>query len=440
MLDGRNILVVGMGRSGVSAARYALDQGAQVTVTDGRTDAPRIEGAQHTYGTHNRADFLGADLIVLSPGVPANAPDVRAAIDSGVAVVSELGFAAERVQDRGIPILAITGTNGKSSVTWYTSQLLEAAGLRVFVGGNFGTPLTDLLRSDESPDIAVVEVSSYQLERPGGLSPLAAVCLNLAPDHLARHGTLQNYAEHKLRIFEGMTAAGQAAIPSAVENNPDGLLSHGSTKAKRLWLDRHPGVVRDGNTVQLNGTNDDGPVDLSDLSLLGEHNRDNAAAAILLSVAAGLTRAQLDLRKLTALPHRLEPVHSKHGVTWVNDSKATNIDAALVGIGGIEGSKIVLLGGAGKAGSDYDRLRPALAENTRKIICFGDAGPAIADAIAGKTVQRVPTLSDAVVAASQAAQPNDIVLLSPACASFDEFSNFEERGRAFASLAKEANP
>lgn len=440
MLKGRRVLVVGMGRSGVSAAKYALSQGAHVTVTDGNPDAPLIEGAKHTYGTHNRAEFLSADLIILSPGVPASAPDVQAAVDHGVDVVSELAFAAERVQKAGVPILAVTGTNGKSSVSWFLKQLLEASGHTVFIGGNFGTPLTDLLSIDTPPDFAVVEVSSYQLEFPGDLTPTAAACLNLANDHLARHGTMANYAEHKLRLFTNMAPDGFAVLPAAALSNPDGMLSHRTTQASPLWLDRHPGIVRNQHTVTLAGTPDDGEIDVSNLNLLGEHNQSNAAAAILLAVAAGVSREAIHVKCLTALPHRLEPVHTHRGITWVNDSKATNIDAALVGINGIKGTKIVLLGGAGKSGSDYRRLQAALRNNIRSVICFGDAGAEIAKAIEGSDVAQAPTLSDAVRMAAEVAKPNDVVLLSPACASFDEFTNFEERGRVFAALAKEANP
>ena len=440
MLDGRNVLVVGMGRSGVSAARYALNQGAFVTVTDGRTDAPTVDGATHRYGALDEADFAAAELIVVSPGVPAATPVIARAIARGTPVVSELAFAAERLQERRIPIIAITGTNGKSSVAWFTSQLIEAAGHSAFLGGNFGTPLTDLLDAHPPPDFAVVEVSSYQLELPGNLAPTVAACLNLARDHLGRHGTMDRYAEHKLRLFHRMPPTGHAAIPRGPEANPDGRLTHEGTRATPLWIGAHPGIAGTDATLSLSGTPDDGPVDLSAMTLLGDHNRDNASAAILLAVAAGVAREAIDVGCLTALPHRLEPVHTTAGVTWVNDSKATNIDAALVGIRGIARPKIVLLGGAGKAGSDYTRLQAVLDRSIRSVICFGDAGPQIADAIGRANVTCVSTLSDAVHAAARAAMPDDVVLLSPACASFDEFTNFEERGRAFTALAKEATP
>jgi UDP-N-acetylmuramoylalanine--D-glutamate ligase len=190
-------------------------------------------------------------------------------------------------------------------------------------------------------------------------------------------------------------------------------------------------------TITLSGTPDDGKVDLSELSLLGRHNQDNAAAAALLAVCAGVARESIKPAVLTALPHRLEPVHSARGITWVNDSKATNVDAAIVGISGIDAPLIVLLGGAGKAGSDYGRLNQALARSARRIICFGDAGPQIAAALDRPEVETVQTLRDAVSTAVKRAQLSDVVLLSPACASFDEFTNFEERGEHFKALAQE---
>ena len=437
-LSGQSILVMGMGRSGVSAAEYAVSQGARVTVTDLREDCPRINGAKHTYGQHLRNEFTDADLVIVSPGIPASAPDIVAAQEVGVPVISELAFAAEILQHRGIPILAITGTNGKSSVSWFIGQILKGAGLDVFVGGNFGTALTDLVASDERPDFAVVEVSSYQLELPGQLTPIAAAVLNLAPDHLGRHGTMENYAKTKTDLFRNMTESGYAALPKHAANNPDNLLKHGGTRAQCIWLDGDPGVIRDGDIISLHGTPDDGVLDMTTLGLLGDHNRDNAATAALLCVCAQLPRAQIDFSKLTALPHRLQPVHESGGVTWVNDSKATNVDAAIVGINGIERPMIALLGGAGKAGSDYSRLNDALQNTTKLVVCFGAAGTEIASALTHHTVTCVPTLSDAVQAAAHAAEPEDIVLLSPACASFDEFNNFEERGQTFTSLAREA--
>ncbi len=436
-LSTKRVLVMGMGRSGQSAARLALSEGAQVTVTDLRSDAPRIDGCNHVYGYHDRLDFLEADLIIVSPGVPAAHKDLQAAMAAGVPVKGELAFAAERLQEAGVPLLAVSGTNGKSSVTDFTGQLLRQTGVRIFVGGNLGHPLTEALLEPELPEVAVVEVSSYQLELPGDLAPKAAVLLNLAPDHLKRHGTMEMYAQTKERLFAKMGPEGLAAIPALSRS---GLLSHGQTQAKRCWLGRAPGVRVNGTQIILEGGPDDGVVDLSGLGLLGDHNRDNAAAAVFLAMAGGAQLSALDLSKLKALPHRLEPVHEHGGVRWVNDSKATNVDAALVGIKGIHQPLVVLLGGKGKPGADYQRLRPALRDQAKAIVCFGASGPEIARALGGLPIHHAGGLAEAVQTAADLVQSDEVVLLSPACASFDEFTDFEDRGRAFSALAREISP
>ncbi len=436
-LSGKHLLVMGMGRSGQSAARFALSEGARVTCTDLRTNAPEVDGTTHVYGIHDRLDFLEADLVIVSPGVPAAQQDLQAAEAAGVPLVSELGFAAERLQAAGVPLLAVSGTNGKSSVTDFTGQLLRQAGKRVFVGGNLGHPLTEALAQADQLDVAVVEVSSYQLELPGGLAPKAAVLLNLAPDHLGRHGSMAAYAKTKQRLFARMGPEGWAAVP-AVDSS--GLLTHGETAAARLWLGRLPGVRVSGTEIQLEGTRDDGAVDLSGLQLLGAHNRGNAAAAVFLAIAGGAARSALDIGALVALPHRLEPVHVRDGVRWVNDSKATNVDAALVGIQGIRQPLVVLLGGEGKPGADYQRLRAALRDQARAIVCFGASGPEIAKALGGLPIHHAGGLADAVQIAAGLVRPEEVVLLSPACASFDEFNDFEDRGRAFSVLARETSP
>ena len=433
-LADQRILVMGAGRSGASVAKYAHSQGARVRLTDLRPDAPEVAGCSHVYGRHDRLDFLEADQIIVSPGVPAAQKDLKAAAAAGVPLVGELGFAAGRLQAASIPLLAITGTNGKSSVTDYTAQLLRRAGLRVFAGGNLGHPLSEALMQTEEIDIAVVEVSSYQLELPGELAPSAAVVLNLSPDHLGRHKTMENYARTKARLFAKMNTGALALIPAM---DRSGLLSHGQTEAKRCWSGRTPGVRIIDDQIHLQGTADDGTVDLSGLKLLGTHNRENAAAAVFLAVAGGIRRHQIDLSTLEPLPHRLQPVHSSGEIRWVNDSKATNVDAALTGIAGIGGSMVVLLGGQGKPGADYSRLRAKLDQGAHAIVCFGTAGPEIGRALRGLNIHHASTLAEAVKKAAGLAKAQDVVLLSPACASFDEFDDFEDRGAAFSTLAQE---
>ena len=357
--------------------------------------------------------------------------------------MGELGFAAEVVQAAGIPVLAVTGTNGKSSTVSFTGQLLEAAGLPAFVGGNLGRPLSELslglLDGTETPAAAVVEASSYQLELPGVFQPAAAAILNLTPDHLARHGTMQAYAEAKLRIFERMVPGGVVVLPAdapwATRAPPAGTHT--------LRLGARPGLWWEGQTACMQ-RQPGAPIeriDAAGFALPGAHNRDNLSVALLLARVGGAPVARLDPGVLRALPHRLEPVLEQGGVTWINDSKATNVEAAQIGIGALRGPAVVLLGGAGKDGADYAALLPGLRAHARRVICFGASGPDIAAALPlpGTTLLE-GGLQAAVTEARAHAHPGDTVLLSPACASFDEFRDFEHRGQAFATLARGGQP
>lgn len=435
-LADKRVLVMGMARSGQAAARLALALGASVHCVDLRPDAQAPRGATSRFGPHDAHDFADADIVVVSPGVPPSVPWLAIAREHGADVVGELGFAAAVVQSAGVPILGVTGTNGKSSTVSFTGQLIEAGGLRPFVGGNLGRPLSELalaLLDGDVPDVAVVEVSSYQLELPGGFAPQAAVVLNLTPDHLARHGTMAAYAAAKLRIFESMGEGCTAVLPADAPwadgfTAPDGVLG--------LRFGARPGVAVEGDALVLEIGERVERHDLAAFPLPGAHNRDNLAVAVLLARLGGLPADRVDVSAVQALPHRLEPVHEAGGVRWVNDSKATNIDAAVIGIEGIGPGSIVLLGGQGKGGADYGALRPALAANGRHVIAFGASGPTIAEALHDLNVERVDTMAGAVALARRLARPGDTVLLSPACASFDEFRDFEHRGAVFTELAR----
>ena len=438
------VLVVGMGRSGQAAAALARDLGARVTTTDLQADVQAVPGCVAVHGTHRPEDFEQAAIVVVSPGVPAHAALLDTARQAGAQVMGELAFGLRYTGD--LPMLAVTGTNGKSSTTWFLGQLLEGAGRHPFVGGNLGHPLCDLVRRRIAGepeacavDVLVLEVSSYQLELPGDLAPRAGAILNLTPDHLGRHGTMEGYAAVKRSLFARCRAedtAWLAADGGRVEAMAAGL------PATVRWLGRHPGVVVGDHALDFSGTSDDGPVRLTALHLLGSHNRDNVAAACALAISLGVGRDALDLSRLTALPHRLQPVWEARGTSWVNDSKATNVDAALVGIRGAPAPLVVLLGGQGKQGADYSLLAPVLAARARAVVTFGASGPDIALALqaglpaGGPPLHRVATMAQAVALARSLARPGDTVLLSPATASFDEFTDFEHRGRVFAELAQ----
>lgn len=427
------VLVVGMARSGVAAAKLAVARGHRVVCTDRRPDAPRVDGADHVYGEHRRDDFLGADVVVVSPGVPAKQPDVAAAIDAGVEVVGELAWAASMLT---APILAVSGTNGKSTTTHLLAQLTAQAGKRTFEGGNIGRPLSEAVGGDH--DVIVAEVSSYQMELPGRFHPRAAAILNLTPDHLERHGSMEAYGEAKCRMFRHMGPGDAAVVPV-----DDARLVRLADQwpGKRLFLGGHPGVRVEPDRIVLDDVPDRGVLSTADFRLPGAHNRQNLAAAVLLAACLGIRRNQLRLGELVGLPHRMQQVGDRRGVVWIDDSKATNVDAALAGYAGFPKPFVALLGGQGKAGADYGALAPAL-RNARGVVCFGQDGPLIADAFRAVALPCVvtPTLRAAVPVAAGLARDGDAVVLSPACASFDEFQNFEHRGQQFARMVEELGP
>jgi len=429
-LAGRRVLVVGMARSGRAAAALCAREGAVVSCTDLSAGIEPVPGCRMVLGRHERSDFVNADLIVLSPGVPSWQPDLQAAVAAGVPVVGELALAAERI---AAPLVAVTGTNGKSTVTHFTGQLLEGAGSRCFVGGNIGRPLCEAVDGG-AWDHVVAEISSYQLEWPGSLSPAAAVVLNLTPDHLGRHGTMECYGDTKCRVFDAMAPGAAAVLPV---DAPQLTALAGERGGRRLWVGAHPGVVMAGDRVLWDsGDGRSAEVSLAGLAVPGDHNRWNAAVALLLALEVGADPARLHPRRLQALAHRMEAVGEVAGVTWINDSKATNVAAAQTGLEGLERPTLALLGGDGKDGEDYGALVAALRGGPG-VICFGRSGPAIADALSELRPHLVGSMEDAMQLAQSLARPGDVVVLSPACASFDAFDDFEHRGDVFRALVRE---
>jgi UDP-N-acetylmuramoylalanine--D-glutamate ligase len=439
-LSGRKVLVVGLARSGRAAARLAHRHGARVVGVDLRIGLEPIDGVMLELGPHRRERFEDADTIVVSPGIPLSQPDLAWAIAAGKDVIGEVGFALRFLTQ---PVVAITGTNGKSTTTSFTGQLLAACGFRPFVGGNLGTPLCEAALDHAAYDVLVVEVSSYQLELAGALAPIAGVILNLTPDHLGRHGTMEGYAAAKARLFQHLAPADWAIVPK-----DDGLLTAAAgLRGTRLWLGDLPGVVRDGRTVRVHTPEHDLTLSLDGFRVPGAHNLDNAAVAALLALRAGARPEDLQraLPGLEALAHRMQLVADAGDVWWIDDSKATNLDAARVGITGLDRPSVVLLGGQGKPLADGSlgagALAPALARH-RAVVTFGADGPRIADELAavGVSAHRTATLADAAALARTLARPGDAVLLSPMCASFDAFRDFEHRGDVFAALARGGAP
>ena len=434
MTDQPTVVIFGLAGSGRAAAALAVESGARVIGVDRNEATPPIPGVALELGPHRLATFETAALIVVSPGIPSTVPELRAALAAGVPVVGEIHYAASFLD---LPLAAITGTNGKSTTTYFAGQLLEAAGKRPFVGGNLGTPFSEaaLAASRDRYACAVIEVSSYQMEWPNGaFRPSIAAILNLTPDHLARHGTMEVYGDTKCRVFDTMTPSDIAVVPK-----DDPFLAaiadrHGH--GLRAWIGGVPGVVRDGALVGVRLPGLDATFDLSAFAVPGEHNRDNAALAALIAVRLGASTEQVQaaLPGLKALPHRMQIVGDTGGVQWIDDSKATNVAAARVGVAGLPGKRGVLLLGGEAKGPGFAELAPLLS--AWKVVAFGGSGEAIARELegCGITVTRAAWLEDAVRSAAAMTVDGDVVLLSPGCASFDQFRNFEHRGDVFREL------
>jgi UDP-N-acetylmuramoylalanine--D-glutamate ligase len=398
------------------------------------------QGVELVLGAEPLEAIRGCELLVLSPGVHLDHPMVVEARRQGIETIGELELAASRL---AAPMLAVTGTNGKSTTTTLCAHLLRRAGRNVFAGGNLGLPLLAALEGP-APDWAVVEVSSYQLEhlsRPGAIIPSIAIWLNLTPDHLDRHGTLERYAACKRRLFEaqGPRESGVFfADDEVVRANAEGL------SCRRRCFARDVGRLRPGDVwIQgrmLSAVGQDRQWRLPSDRLIGDHNAENAASAILAALEAGLSpeAIQAGLDDFVGLPHRLELVAEQGGVRFVNDSKGTNVDAAARSLASFGSAGIVWIAGGRGKGAPYGPLRPLVRQNVRHMILLGEDAPSL-EAELGDCAPavRVEDLAQAVAVARRLARPGDVVLLSPACASFDMFRDFEERGDEFRRLVRE---
>lgn len=434
-------VVMGAGRSGLAAARFLVGRGEPVVLTDQRAEpAPDLELAlakaaiPGVWGDHPLALLEGCDRVILSPGIPRTHPFVASALGRGIPAIGEVELAHEALRARrdGSRVLAVTGTNGKSTTTDLTAHLLRSMGQPAAACGNLGTPMIEAVQSAEGPATFVVELSSYQLESVSGFHAEGAAFLNLTPDHLARHGTMEGYRAAKLRIFERQDADDLRVVPLA---HPEWWQdAPGKGRAARFgwspceaWCDAD-GTLRLGDTVLLHR---------SELRIPGDHNVENALAACLLALHAGVDVAQLPsaLRSYPGLAHRIAWCGEKGGVRVYNDSKGTNVDATLTAIRALPGPLVLLLGGTDK-GASYAPLRAALGGKLRTLLFLGEAIPQLERDLSDLPHQVVPDFDGAVHAALEAAQPGDQVLLSPACASFDQFDNFEQRGERFEALVR----
>ena len=434
---GKRVTVVGAARSGVAAAELLVRRGASVTLTDVREHLDeetrlRQAGVELELGGHKAETLLRSDLIVTSPGVPYRQPLIEAARQEGVPVMGELELASRWLRGR---IVAITGTKGKSTTTTLTGRMLEAGGHRVLVGGNIGHALSAQVDESTEDTIHVVEASSFQLEATETFHPWIAVLLNFSPDHLDRHSTVDEYAAAKKRIFARQTAEDWAVLNA---DDPITLAMAEANRSRRLLFSLQgriaDGVVVDGNTiVRRDGVGREPLVPLSAIRLIGPHLvADVLAAAAVASLAgvggAAMTRA---VEGFSSLEHALEPAGEVVGVRFVNDSKATNIEAARRAIESFDRVVVVILGGRFKGG-DFRDLAEPLASKQATVIAIGESRPLIAEALSGRVaVHAADDMSSAVRTAFASASPGQTVVLAPACASFDMFRDYAERGHAF---------
>ena len=438
---GRRTLVVGLGRTGLSVARYLARRGESVAVTDTRTDPPGLEALRRELP--EVAAFLGglapeafahAERVVVSPGVPLDTPEIAAARAAGVPVVGDVELFALAA---AAPVVAVTGSNGKSTVASLVAAMAVRAGRETRAGGNLGTPALDLL-GEREPDLYVLELSSFQLETVEHLAPAAATVLNVSPDHLDRYPDLERYAQAKGRIY--------ARARVQVVNRDDArarALATGPGRRVGFGLGRAPsegdwGVVRRGGEVWL-ARGDEPLMPAAALRLRGAHNVANVLAALALGEAAGLPLEPMleAARDFPGLPHRMSLVAERGGVAWIDDSKATNVGAAAAAVASLDRPVVLIAGGQGK-GQDFAPLARALRGRARAVVLIGEDAPRLEAALAGAVpeLRRARTMEEAVRLAGGLARPGDAVLLAPACASFDMFEGFEDRGRAFAEAVR----
>ncbi len=441
-LKGKRVLVVGLGKSGVASALFLEKRGARVTVSDAKSpDQLRHEipllldhGITVETGQHSERTFRDQDLIVISPGVPFDVPQLVQARALGIPVIGEVELASRFLKGQ---IVAITGSNGKTTTTTLAGEIIAASGGNVLVGGNIGTPAITFVETSTDDTWVVLEISSFQLETVESFHPRIAVVLNVTPDHLDRHHSFEKYASAKSRIFENQNANDFAVLNA---DNPPCVAMAAATKASVFWFSRLQEVtsgafVREGRIVWRDSHGDREIMPAQEISLKGAHNLENVLAAVCVGMLAGVEPAQIRraVSEFKAVEHRLEFVATVRGVEYYNDSKATNVDATIKALESFPGRIHLILGGKDK-GSDYSVLNALLKARVKRVYTIGAAAAKIESQVRGTEIASVGTLEAAVKRASESAGAGDVVLLAPACASFDQFDSYEHRGRTFKEL------
>jgi len=441
-LKGKRVLVIGLARTGIATTLFCADHGAIVTATDSRSAGEldesiaklRTAGVQLELGGHSDSILEGQQLVIPSPGVPGDVALLVKARALKIPVWSEIELAFRYLSGQ---LIGITGSNGKTTTTSLIEYILRKAGFSTVLAGNIGTPLIAQVGETTDRTIAVAELSSFQLELIDTFRPNIAVFLNLTPDHLDRHKTLTAYGAAKARIFENQTCEDFAIL-----NADDAESTKYAPSLPRVFrFSRKTNVeqgafVRDGKIIFRQAGKDDEILDCGEIPLPGAHNLENVLAATIATRLAGARPAQIAeaIRSFAGVEHRIEFVAEIHGVRYYNDSKATNVDATLKALEAFPGRIVVILGGKDKD-SDYSVLRPTLRDKAILVLLIGAAAKKIEHQIEGSVaIRQAETLEHAVELAAQTAHAGDIVLLAPACASFDQFQNYEHRGRVFKDL------
>jgi len=439
-LEGKRVLVVGLGKSGVASALFLQGRGARVTVSDAKSqeklkdEIPVLidKGITVETGKHGERTFRDQDLIVISPGVAVDMPQLVQARGRGIPVIGEVELAARFLQGE---IIAITGSNGKTTTTTLTGEVIAAGGRKTLVGGNIGTPAISFVEQSSPDTWIVLEISSFQLETIQTFRPCISAVLNLSPDHLDRHGSMENYIAAKARIFENQKA-GDFVVLNA--DDPPTAAMASAVHAGVCWFSRshepeRGAFVRNGKIFFRDERGEREVMPCSEIGLKGTHNLENVLAAVAMGSLAGIEPAKIRtaVKDFKAVEHRLEYVATIAGVDYYNDSKATNVDATITALEAFAGGIHIILGGKDK-GSDYSVLNGLLRQRVRHVYTIGAAAEKIERQIAGASpLTRSGTLTAAIRDAARHAAAGEIVLLAPACASFDQFNNYEERGRAF---------
>ncbi|MDD5542034.1 MAG: UDP-N-acetylmuramoyl-L-alanine--D-glutamate ligase [Acidobacteriia bacterium] len=444
-LNKRRVLIVGLKRSGVAAARFCAERGAKVTVSDSAARSllqPEVDSLKDLpvdfdLESHTPKQFLEAETIVVSPGVPLSLAPIQAALEKGIEVISEIELASRFLKGS---IVAITGSNGKTTTTALMGEVLKAAGFSCLVGGNIGTPLISLVDRSTDETVTVVEASSFQLEAIPTFRPFVGVVLNVTPDHLDRYSSFEEYASFKKALFKNQTREDWAVL------NADDPVTAGFSKdlKSRLWwfstrsklsegccfYDNQVMVMREGRAIPI--------ITRERIPLLGMHNVENCLAVVSMAALLGADFRSVEtaISEFTGVEHRLERVAEIRGVRYYNDSKATNVDSTIKALESFDGNVILILGGKDK-GSDYTKMSTLLQQKVKEVLLIGAAAEKIERQLSGVLpLQACGTLEKAVNQAWSKAAPGDTVLLAPACASYDQFENYEQRGRRFKELVQ----